>query len=96
MARYNAGDMSDVMRYNRMVGQHFFNEGTMLFWGSKIESTLYQNNTFVTSEYNFERTKRLYTVRLYDPETARIKTIGGFQQFKDKSEAKRFAICYKG
>ena len=33
---------------------HFFDRETLKYWGSRIESALYKNRCFVTSENNFD------------------------------------------
>lgn len=88
----NTSRIKKVIRHSQMVGNHFFDKETMRFWVSEIESDLFQNNTFVTSEDNFDRSKRLYTVRKYNPETGDISTIGKFQQFETIDEAIKFAL----
>lgn len=92
---YPAGNMKDVAYWNKYIGHNFFDKDTMEFWGSKIESGLYQNNTFITSEDNWNRTERGYTVRQYDPNTAHINDVSGFLAFKTRAEAKAFALAYK-
>ena len=76
-------------------GNHFFDKTTMEFWNSKIVAGMYENNTFVTSEDNFDRTRTLYTARHYDWENHRVRTIGEFQQFKTEEEAIAFAKAYE-
>lgn len=97
MSLYDAKNMKDVIRYNKMVGQYFFERDTMEFFGSKVECELLENNCFITSEDDFRREKRLYTIRRYDPNTAHIDTVGGFQKFKTfnaaMNAAKSYATC---
>lgn len=88
---FKAKNMSDVIKHHTMKGYHFFDEDTMRFWGSKIESELFNNGTFVTSEDNFNRTERLYSVRLYNSEDATIDTIV-FQKFTNRKDAIAFAV----
>lgn len=86
--------MRDVKRHNKAIGYHFFDKETLEFWGSKIETELFNNHTFITSEDNFDRTKRLYTIRHYDKTNGKVKTIGEFQQFKNLDEAVKQALEY--
>ena len=86
--------MNDVIRHNKKVGQHFFDKETMKYWGSRIETELFPNNTFVTSEDTYDRNGRLYTVRMYDPNTGRIKTLNSFQEFDNLRDAENFAKNY--
>lgn len=76
-------------------GDYFFSEATMEFWGSAIVGGMFKNNTFVTSEDNFDRTKKLFTARHYNWDTHSVETIGEFQQFKTRDEAIAFAKQYK-
>lgn len=65
---------------------HFFDEDTMSFWGSKIETDLIDGDMFVTSEDNYNRTEKLYSIRRYNWEDHTIDTIS-FQQFKTLDDA---------
>ena len=42
-----------IEKYNK-TGGHFFDEDAMRFFGSRIESDLYDNRCFITSENNFD------------------------------------------
>ena len=72
----------------------FFSKSTMDSWNSEIEYGMLPNNTFVTSEDNFNRTKKLYSVRLYDWDKHSVETIT-FQQHRSLSDAIRFAEEYE-
>lgn len=87
--------MVDAIRDSLNHGSHFFTEGTMNFWNSTIEYGMFSNDTFVTSEDTFDRSSKLYTARKYDWENHRVIDISGFQQFKSRDEAIRFAKDYK-
>lgn len=76
-------------------GNHFFTEDTMKFWGSKVVAGMFKNNTFVTSEDNYDRSQKLFTARQYDWKKHEVKTIGEFQQFVNLEDAVRFAKQYK-
>lgn len=79
--------MQAVIDANKAAGKHFFDKDTMEFWGSKIESELFPNNCFVTSEDNFDRSKRLYTIRIFDRATGAIEEASEFQAYSTKEEA---------
>ena len=81
--------MQEVIKANKAAGHHFFDKGAMAFFGSEIESDLFPNDMFVTSEENFDGTKRFYTVRKFDRETGRIHDIGAFQAYETKMDAIR-------
>lgn len=88
--------MADVKQNLRAGGNHFFDHDTMKFFGSKVESELYKNNTFITSEYTgFERTKRAYTVRYYNEAKNDVEDVSGFGAFPTKDAAREFAKNYK-
>jgi len=67
--------IADVKRHNKEAGQFFFSKDTMRFFQSRIESTLYKNHCFITSEQCGETSPREYTVRHYNVETGRIETV---------------------
>ena len=47
----------------------------MRFFGTRIVSALYKNNTFITTDYTgFERNNRAYSVRVFHPETGIVDT----------------------
>lgn len=84
--------INDMIKHHKENKYHFFDDDTMQFFGSKIESDLYNDKYFITSEKNFDGTKRLFTVRKYDWETAQVEDIPKFQAFPTLHEAKDFLI----
>lgn len=93
--------IADVMAHNAREGHYFFSRDTMHFFGTRIVSILYKNNTFITSDYtSFERNHRAFTVRVYDPETGYVctaKTKDGkstFNKFHFIEDAREFARNY--
>ena len=83
----NIKTIADVKRANKEKGYHFFDKETMKYWGCKIESTLYKNMCFITSELDFSGEHRYYNVRQFDPETCHINTIGEFNCCTSKEQA---------
>lgn len=79
--------MAQAKAIYKATGKHFFDRDTMAFWGSRIETEPYKNRCFVTSENNFDSTKRLYTVRQFGEDYQTINTVGEFQQYATKSDA---------
>lgn len=75
-----------IAEYNK-TGKYFFSKDTVKFWGSRIESVLIDGEYFVTSEDNFDRTKRLYTVRKFSNNYQDIVTVGEFQAYETLEEA---------
>lgn len=93
--------ISDVKRINKENGFYFFERDTMRFFGTKIVSTLYKNNTFITSDYTgFERNKRKYTVRVFNALTGSVDTAkdkdgsSTFNKFYYIEDAREFAKNY--
>ena len=52
--------LADARYEYQKKGGHFFDRDTMKFFGSRIESDLYKNRCFITSEKNFDGTERFY------------------------------------
>lgn len=82
--------MKRAIEDNRRYGEFWFSKETMKFWNSKVEAGMFDNDTFVTSEDNFDRSKKLYSVRRYDWGNHTVETIT-FQQHNNLSDAIRFA-----
>ena len=83
--------VTDSLRH----GKFYFDEDTVRFWNCRIVAGMFPNDTFVTSEDNYNRTKILYTARKYDWENHSVETIGEFQQFHTAEEAILFAKHYE-
>ena len=88
---YTATCIKDVKKNNKLAGYCFFHPKVMSFWGSKIETELLSNNTFVTSERTGYDSSRRYTVRYYDPQTAYVDNIGEYGVFQNRKDAIKFA-----
>jgi hypothetical protein len=82
------------------AGSHFFDKATMRFFGSRLCEVLPTTPSghvyFVTSEarpgfngyaYRSPAGPRLYTVRVWDGESADTETIGEFQQYTNRRAA---------
>lgn len=72
-------------------GGHFFDRRTMRFWGSRIESELYQNRCFITSEKNYDGSKRYYNVRRFSDDFSSIEDVAEFNQITSKKLAQSIA-----
>ena len=83
--------MKDAIADSLSHGENYFTKETMEWWGSEVVAGIFDNDTFVTVEDNFNKTKRLYTARKYDWNTHDVETISGFQQFDNSADAIRFA-----
>lgn len=94
--------IADVKQANKDAGYYFFSRDTMRFFGTRIVSALYKNNTFITSDYiSFERNNRAYSVRVFHPETGIVNTAkfpdgqSTFNKFSTIESAREFARNYK-
>lgn len=65
---------------------HWFSSETMRFFNSKVETALYRGRWFITSEDNFDRSQRMYSVR-YAEDNGDITTIGEFAGYLTHKEA---------
>jgi hypothetical protein len=77
-------NITDIKRANKANGGHWFEPATMRFFNSKVESRVYEGPGgvyFVTSERRELDMPKRYTVRVFDPSTGDIDTVGDFQEF---------------
>lgn len=77
---------------NYESGQHWFSNDTMRFFGSKVPQDAYKKGDtayFISTEDNFDRTEKRYTIRKANLKTGEIDSIGEFGQFKSKSDAQK-------
>lgn len=65
---------------NRLAGHHWFDPAGMRFWGTKIHGGIRGGKYFVSSENNFNKSARLFTVRTFTDD-GRITTAGYFQAY---------------
>ncbi len=72
--------MADVRAANKAAGKHWFDRATMKFWRSRIETPLYANGCFVTSESEGDGKRRYYTVRRAMPDGS-IQNVGKFMEW---------------
>lgn len=77
--------------YERQKNANFFSRDTMRYWGCRIESGLYKNRCFITSENNFDGSKRGYTIRRFSEDFKRVETIGEFQKYSRLISAREAA-----
>jgi len=87
----NTMTFSDAREKYNSYGGHFFDRETMRFWKSRIESTLYKNRCFITSELNFDGSQRLYTVRRFSKDFKEVDTIGEFNCIRHIDTARKIA-----
>lgn len=81
--------VADLRRKNEEIGNHFFSPSTMKGFASKVESEILGGQYFITSEKNFNGTKREFTIRGFKPDGKVINNPFN-QKFDTKSDAKAF------
>lgn len=81
--------MADVRRRSAETGHHWFSRKTMQFFKSRIESTLYKNGCFVTSEEPPYGARR-YSVRRAMADGS-IETVGDFMAYRHVEDARAAA-----
>ena len=79
--------MREAIKVYKTFGGHFFDNQTIMWWNSRIETELYPNRCFVTSEPNFYGEKRKYTIRRFSFQYDDVETIGEFRQYDTLHEA---------
>ena len=67
--------ISQVKQANKANGYYFFHPKTMKQWRTRIESSIYTNNCFITSESNGYNKKRFFTIRQVKDFEGRIHTV---------------------
>jgi len=78
--------IDEIRQRNKEVGQHFFDDSTMKFFGSKIHHQTF-GDRFVTSEVDVDTGLRRYTVRRIDWDSGVIHNISLFLEFDSLEEA---------
>lgn len=77
--------ISEIKAANAARGFHFFERGTLKFFGSRVSSQTF-GDVFITSEVDFHGRNRRYTVRRLNDRGA-VDTIGEFRQYATLSDA---------
>lgn len=76
-------NITELKELSAAAGSHFFERSTMRFFRSRIVPTIYAGPGgvfFVTSEQYDDNSARMYTVRQFNPETAGIHSVSGFNE----------------
>ena len=89
--------LTDIKNNNKKAGKNWFDKDTMRFFKSRIESKLYSDNTFITSEQQSYQHPREYTIRIALNNGIDIESVGEFQQFESFYQASEYrkTIQYK-
>lgn len=80
--------MAEVMKANRKAGEFFFSPQSMEFWNSEIDSELYYNRYFITSETPDMDMPRRYTVR-FARSDGKIRELGEFMEHEAEQSARQ-------
>lgn len=81
--------IKDLMELNASNGGKFFNEETMAFFQSRVESEWTINGYFITSEIGpFGRPPRAYTIRRGCAVTGQVANASEFQEYKNLADAR--------
>lgn len=80
--------LADVRVANKAAGFNWFSRDTMRFWSCRIHGGLRKGRFFITSEENFDRSKRVFSIREAMPD-GRIHTprAGRFATLAEAKEA---------
>ncbi len=79
-------NLNAVMRANDEVGHHWFDDDTIQFFKTKLETNLIDGRYFITSERG-PYGPRAFSVRMAD-EDAHIQTVGDFMAYETLEDAK--------
>jgi len=86
-----------VIKRNENIGRHWFSDGAMSFFKSRVSQTAYlsvdgKRSFFVSSEQG-PHGPRMYSVRVQDHATGGIDTVGEFQEFAKRYNAHKVAMA---
>ena len=89
--------LTDIKNNNKIAGRFWFSRDTMRFFDCRIESKLYSDNTFITSEQMNYQSPREYTIRIALNNGIDIESVGEFGQFETLEQAREYrkTIEYK-
>ena len=89
--------LTDIKENHAKAGRKFFSKNNMRSFNSRIESKLYSDNTFITSEQQSYQHPREYTIRIALNNGIDIENVGEFQQFESFYQASEYrkTIQYK-
>lgn len=79
--------ISELKAVNKANGMFWFSPNTMQFWRTRIHSGIRKGKYFISSEDNFRRDRRLFSIRTFN-DKGEIDTVGEFQAYSTLAEAK--------
>lgn len=84
---YPIDTIREIEAKNSGAGQHFFSEGAMAFFRSRVSEVVIEHRFFVTTEKGPDDHRRA-TIRMVT-DRGSIRNVGGFQAFANPSTARR-------
>lgn len=89
--------IAEMKAINAAKGYHFFDKESMRFWGSRIHAAPNKYGFFIESHDNFDRTRKLFTVRFFAEKTGRVcdciepaDIAATYEHFSTLTEARAF------
>ncbi len=79
--------IAEIREANQAHGYYWFTHSAMHSFGTKIESSVYSGKYFITSEDNYNGTKRLYTIRQASS-NGYVSTVEDFNKFHTLEDAR--------
>lgn len=86
MSRFKS--VEEIKTVSLLSGHHWFSPSTMRFFGSKVYGDLVHGCYFISSEDNYDKTGRQFTLREALPD-ATINTVGEFGGFATLAQARK-------
>jgi len=80
--------IEEIKIANKQINNYWFENKTMRFFNSVIESKVLYGWYFITSERTSEILPRKYTIRKALP-TGKIENVGKFQKYDNVEDAKK-------
>lgn len=81
--------LDEFIEGNRSRNLHYFDKETMRFFNSTVVKESWgEDGYFITGEHRLDYEKPRYSIRKGDLETFQVKSVGEFQQYETKREAK--------
>lgn len=86
-------NLEQFKKLNKQVGNHWFSEGALNFFNSKIHDFDEDTGFFISSEQGpTSGCERRYSLRRAEFETGKVSTIGKFQEFSSIYQARKALI----
>ena len=83
----NYRTIAEIREANQAHGYYWFSHGAMRSFKTRIESAVYSGKYFITSEDNYNGTKRLYSIRQASA-NGYVGTVEDFNKFHTLEDAR--------